>query len=79
MYDVNELMQILIESNSAFAYCCQYFIEQVTDSYFVEYLREKIAQGLTEREVLSEYLASWIPWEDHADKIVMKIKELAGE
>ena len=78
MYDVNEMIQLLMESDKAFAYCCQYFIEEVTDSYFVEYLREKLAQGFTEREVLSEYLAAWIPWEDHADKLVVKLREMAN-
>ena len=79
MYDVNELTQLLMNSDKAFAYCCQYFIEEVTDSYFEEYLREKMAQGFTEREVLSEYMAAWIPWEDHADKLIARLHIMIGE
>ena len=55
-----------MKSDNAFAHCCYYFIEELTDSYFEEYLRNEVACGRTEREVLSEYMAAWIDWEECA-------------
>ena len=51
-----------MENDNAFVQCCYYFIEDLTDSAFEDHLREQVAQGRTEREVLSEYMASWIPF-----------------
>ena len=52
-------------------------IEDLTDSAFEDHLREQVAQGRTEREVLSEYMASWIPWEEYGNKLCARIKEMA--
>ena len=54
-----------MENDNAFVQCCYYFIEDLTDSAFEDHLREQVAQGRTEREVLSEYMASWVPWEEY--------------
>ena len=62
-------------NDKAFVHCCYYFIEDLSDSAFEEHLREQVAQGRTEREVLSEYMASWIPWEEYGDKLCETIKE----
>ena len=62
-----------MENDNAFVQCCYYFIEDLTDSAFEDHLREQVAQGRTEREVLSEYMASWIPWEEYADKLIEKL------
>lgn len=45
-----------MENDNAFVQCCYYFIEDLTDSAFEDHLREQVAQGRTEREVLSEYI-----------------------
>lgn len=66
-------------NDNAFVHCCYYFMEELSDSAFEEYLREQVAQGRTEREVLSKYMASWIPWEEHADKLIVRVRELADE
>ena len=66
-----------MENDKAFVHCCYYFIEELTDSAFEEHMRQLVAQGRTEREVMSEYMASWIPWEDNADKLIARIYELA--
>ena len=67
-----------MENDKAFVHCCYYFIEDLSDSAFEEHLRKQVAQGRTEREVLSEYMASWIPWEEYGDKLCARIKEMAG-
>ena len=77
MLTYDQLMQILMENDNAFVHCCYYFIEDLTDSAFEDHLREQVAQGRTEREVLSEYMASWIPWEEYGDKLCARIKEMA--
>jgi len=53
-----------MESDSAFNYCYQYFIEDVTGWRLEEELRERRENGISERYVLSRYMASWIPWEE---------------
>ena len=54
-----------------------YFIEELSDSYFDDYLRNEIAHGRTEREVLSEYMAAWIEWQDCADRLRERIRHLS--
>ena len=68
-----------MESDRAFAYCCQYFIEDVTGWRMEEELRDYEENGISERYVLSRYMASWIPWESHADRLIARLRELAGE
>lgn len=79
MTEVDELFQLLIKSDRAFAYCCQYFIEDVTGWRFEEELRDYEENGISTRQVLSRYMASWIPWESHADRLIVRLRELAGE
>ena len=64
-----------MESDRAFAYCCQYFIEDVTGWRFEE---EMYNSGLSEREYLSRYFAARIPGEDCYEKLIMKIEEIAA-
>lgn len=68
-----------MKNDNAFVHCCYYFIEDLTDSAFEETLRQKLAQGQTEREVLSEYMAAWIQWDLNVEKITAQIYELADE
>ena len=65
-----------MENDNAFVYCCYYFIEDLTDSAFEDHLREQVAHGRTEREIVSEYMASWIPWEEYGNKLIAQINEL---
>ena len=73
------MFKILMKSDSAFNYCYQYFIEDVTGWRLEEELRESRENGISERYVLSRYMASWIPWEPYADKLVARVRELADE
>ena len=74
MTEYEELKQLLMENDRAFNYCYQYFIDDVWD------LRTKAHDsGSDEREVLSRYFASWIPWEPRADKLIARLRKLAGE
>ena len=66
-------------NDKAYSFCCQYFIDDLIDPAFEEFLRTKMDQGQTEREVLAQYMAEWIPWEENADKLVARVCELAGE
>ena len=75
MYSVDELMQILMTDDRIFANCCLYFIEDVTSCSMEAELRE----NGNERYTLSRYMASWIPWEPNADKIIAQIKEWADK
>ena len=76
MYSVDEMMQILMTNDKAYSYCCQYFIDDLIDPAFEEFLCMKIEQGKTEREVIAEYMAAWIPWEENADQLIARVREL---
>lgn len=76
-YNVDEMMQVLVKNDRAFAYCYQYFIEDVESYEFIEgFLRPKMAQGFTEREAIAEYMAEWIPWEPSREHIVKRINAM---
>lgn len=68
-----------MDNDKVFNYCYQYFIEDVTGWSLEEELRESSENGISERYLLSRYMASWIPWEPNADKIIAQIHEWAGE
>ena len=65
-----------MESDRAFNYCYQYFIEDVTGWRFEEELRERRENGISDRYFLARHMASWIPWEPCADKLIAKVREL---
>ena len=67
MSEYDELLQILMKNDRVFNYCYQYFIEDVWK------MRDE------PREVLAAAMASWIPWEPSADKLIARVRELAGE
>ena len=67
MTEVDNLMQLLTKSDRAFNYCYQYFIDDVWK------MRDET------REVLAAAMASWIPLEPRADKLIARVCELAGE
>ena len=71
MTEYDELMQLLMKSDNAFNYCYQYFIEDLWDL--------RADSGTDERYMLARYMASWIPWEPRADKLIARLRELAGE
>jgi hypothetical protein len=73
------LVQLLIQSDSAFNYCYQFYIEDVTGWRFEAELRERRENGISERYFLAHYMASWIPWEASAEKLIARVRELAGE
>ena len=56
-----------MESDRAFNYCYQYFIDDVWK------MRDETREGL------AAAMASWIPWELRADKLIARLRELAGE
>ena len=75
MYSVDEMMQILASNNAAFDYCYQYFIEDVERrSFYENFIRPKKAEGYSEREAYSYYMATWIPQEPRPDRIMERIK-----
>ena len=74
MTEYNELLMLLTKNDRAFNYCYQYFIEDVWD------LRaETYYSGNDERFILARYMASWIPWEPYADKLIARVRKLASE
>ena len=44
-----------------------------------EELRERRENGISERYFLSRYMASWILWEPNADRLIERLRELAGK
>ena len=63
-----------MKNDRVFNYCYQYFIENVWD------LRaEAHDSGSDERLLLSQYMASWIPCEPQADKLIVRLREMADE
>ena len=79
MYSYSELFQILMENDSVYNFFFHYYIEEVTSWRIYEELKDYKENGIDERYVLSRYMAQWIPWEEHADKLCTRIKEMAGE
>ena len=75
---INDLLKV---AKTFLNYCkregYQYFIEDVTGWRLEEELRERRENGISERYVLSRYMASWIPWEEYGDKLCERIKEMA--
>ena len=77
MYSVDEMMQLLAQSDSVFAFCYQYLGDDVTDRYAQDAIQEKMERGLSERDALAEYMASLLVWEPHLDKLLEKIEDLS--
>lgn len=67
-----------MENDKAFNECYLYFIEDVWDLMVHEEVREAEAHGISEREVLAQYMASWIPGEPCAEKLFACLREMAG-
>ena len=44
-----------------------------------EELHDYEENGINTRRVLVRYMASWIPWEPNAEKLIARLRELAGE
>lgn len=66
-----------MENDAAFNECYLYFIDDVWNLMVHEKVREAEARGISEREVLARYMASWIPGEKHANKLMARMCELA--
>ena len=67
-----------MEDDTAFNECYLYFIDDVWNLMVREEVREAEAHGISEREVLAQYMASWIPGEEHADRLCERIREWAN-
>ena len=78
IFTYDKLFQILMESDAAFNECYLYFIDDVWNLMIHEEFCDAKARGVSEREVLARYMASWIPCEEHADKLYACIKEMTG-
>lgn len=65
-----------MESDDVYTYLLQYFIEDITTSEFSEYMKQAVENGMSEREVLSVYFASWILWEEQSEKLIEKLLSL---
>lgn len=76
MQNLNELRQLIMESDDVYTYLLQYFIEDITTSEFSEYMKQAVENGMSEREVLSVYFASWILWEEQSEKLIEKLLSL---
>ncbi len=74
MTEVDNLMQLLTKSDRAFNYCYQYFIDDVWKMRM-----DAHETGNREKDMLAAAMASWIPWEPCADKLIARVCELAGE
>ena len=72
----DELLQILLKSDRAFNYCYQYFYEDITSWRIQSEVQEKVENGISARYALSRFMASWIPWELCADKLIARVREL---
>ena len=77
-YDMDEMFQTILNCDKVFTFLNQYFLEDTSDWLFREYMKNECEKGMTERQVLARYYASWIPWENCADKIIAKVYELAN-
>ena len=78
-YDIDGMIQTILDCDKVFAFLNFYFLEDTSDWVFQEYMQNECKKGKTERQVLANYYASWIPWESCAEKIIARVRELAGE
>ena len=76
-YNQDEMLELILKNNDVFAFLNYYYIEETTTQEFQEYMRKECGNGRTEREVLADYYAAWIPWEEQNEKLIRKITELA--
>ena len=76
MYSVDEMMQLLLQSDSILAFCYQYLGDDVSDRYAQEAIREKMERGLSEKDALVEYMASLLVWDPHIDKVLAQMDVL---
>ena len=79
MYFVDEMMQLLLQSDRILAFCYQYLGDDVTDRYAQDAIQEKMERGLSEKEALAEYMASLLVWEPHLDKVLAQIDVLSEQ
>ena len=56
-----------------------YFLEDTSDWVFQEDMQNECKKGKTERQVLANYYASWIPWEACDVTIIARKRAMAGE
>ena len=68
-----------MENDTAFNECYLYFIDDVWNLMVHEEVREAEARGISEREVLARFMASWILGEEYADRLCARIRAWAGE
>ncbi len=67
-----------MENDNVFEHCFQYFIEDMVTDEMAEAIRNAEKYGIDERTVMAQYMASWIPWEEHADKLCARICNWVG-
>ena len=79
MYSVDEMMQLLLQSDRILAFCYQYLGDDVTDRYAQDAIQEKMERGLSEKEALAEYMASLLVWEPYLDKVLAQIDVLSEQ
>ena len=78
-YDMDEMIQTILDCDEVFAFLNQYFLEDTSDWLFQEYMKNECEKGMTERQVLARYYASWIPWEKCQELLIEIINSLASK
>ena len=80
MYDYKKMEQLIVSNSRILMYLKLMYIEEIYDDSFQEELTIYCCQHkLTENMGLAHFFAIWIPGDKDYEKIMRKIKAIAGD
>ena len=62
---------MIYENEKAYAFLVSYYLDKLSDPYYERELEQAENQWL----YICENMASWIPYDEHAEKILQKIEK----
>ena len=75
----NEITPELIYSNDkVYNFLVLLFLEELSNQYFQNEIQNLIDEGKNERWLYSQYMVSWLPYEEDYEKLLIKIKSFAA-
>ena len=68
------IVRVIYNSDNTYNFLVRYFLDKLSDPYF----ERELEQAENKRWFICENMASWIPYDEQAEKILQKIKEFAA-
>ena len=65
---------MIYDNKETYAFLVKYYLDKLSDPYF----ERELEQVENQRLYICENMASWIPYDEHAEKILQRIKEFAA-